>query len=537
MSLNIEKTKKLLHGKEPKSKDRVIINCDICGVELNRQYGSYKQIIKKHSIYRCKTCVHKDVNVRAKQSIAAQKLHNDPEYQAKMQEVYGSQEYKSTISKKMKQNWENDEYRQNIINKNKSNKDETSKRSKSLWQDKDYIAKLKKVQNSQDYQDKMRNIYDSKEYCVKMKNNNTKSRNNTKKACQTKEFKQKMSRIAKARWKDPEYREKAIIGNIRSHNSKEYKEKTSIILQNTPKVSSIQDLLYSILDDLGVRYYREYNDKSDDPQCTIGPYNFDCVIPRENNPNLLIECQGDYWHSKQKTIKLDKSKSSYIKNNFPSQYELKYLWEHEFQCKDRIVETLKYWLNMSKFELIEYNFNDLAIKKSPASDYNDLLRKYHYLSNAGRGGISYGAYLGDILIAVVIFSPLIRQNIKIESFNKNEVRELSRFCVHPKYQKENLASWFISRSIKMLSSKYKCIISYCDTTFNHDGALYKACNFELDKTISPDYWYVDTNGWAMHKKTLYNKSKKFGLTESEYALRFGYKKVYGKEKLRFIYRR
>ena len=94
-------------------------------------------------------------------------------------------------------------------------------------------------------------------------------------------------------------------------------------LENMPRVSSIQTQLYSILDDIGVKYFREYNDREDDVQCKIGPYSFDCVIPY-GNKTLLIECQGDYWHNTEPHIINDKQKSSYIANNFP---------DHEFVCK------------------------------------------------------------------------------------------------------------------------------------------------------------------------------------------------------------
>lgn len=45
------------------------------------------------------------------------------------------------------------------------------------------------------------------------------------------------------------------------------------------KVSSLALIFYSILSDLNIKYHREYDDKLDDPQCTIGYYTFDCVIP------------------------------------------------------------------------------------------------------------------------------------------------------------------------------------------------------------------------------------------------------------------
>jgi GNAT superfamily N-acetyltransferase len=194
-------------------------------------------------------------------------------------------------------------------------------------------------------------------------------------------------------------------------------------------------------------------------------------------------------------------------------------------------------LGISQLEAIDFDFNDVEIRNCKSADYKLLLSKYHYLTNGGRGGIAYGAHLNNELIAICIFSPLVRQNILIDGYKSDEVRELSRFCIHPKYQKQNFASWFISRCIKKLDEKYRCIISYCDTTYNHDGAIYKACNFIQDKEVPPDYWYIDKDGWVMHKKTLYERACLMQSTEREYAEKHGFKKTYGFKKLRFIYHR
>ena len=161
------------------------------------------------------------------------------------------------------------------------------------------------------------------------------------------------------------------------------------------------------------------------------------------------------------------------------------------------------------------------------------MSKYHYLANAGRGGIAYGAYIGDALIAVCVFSTMVRQNIEVDDFLPSETRELSRLCIHPSYQKHNFASWFVSRCIKLLPPNLRCIISYCDTTFNHNGATYRSLNFVEDKVVRPDYWYVNEAGWVMHKKRLYEHAVQMGITEAQYAADRGYKRVYGSEKLRF----
>jgi hypothetical protein len=318
------------------------------------------------------------------------------------------------------------------------------------------------------------------------------------------------------------YRSTMIIRLNEILKSNKRRETMAYARQNQPKISSIQKTLYSMLDDLGVKYT---------PEAKIGPYTFDCLIQRDNKPTLLIECQGDYWHSLDKVIKKDAKKCSYI-TNLPN-YELKYLWEHEFGCKDKIIETIRYWLNINS-EILNFNKSDVIIKQCLAEQYKLLLSKYHYLPNAGRGGIAYGAFKGDELIAVCIFSPLIRQNTPDD---KDSTRELSRLCINPKYNIKNFASWFISKCIKKLNKKYTKIISYCDTTFNHNGAVYKACNFKFVSTIKPDYWYVSNDGWMMHKKTLYNKAVNMSMSESEFAIKNGYKKTYGLNKLKYEYTR
>ena len=349
------------------------------------------------------------------------------------------------------------------------------------------------------------------------------------------ELRDRMSKIQTEIWSDPEKRSKMKELQLRIWSDPLFKERMALVRSQTrqPIVSSIQRHLYSVLDDLNIKYYREYDDSDNDPETIIGPYNFDCVIPRENMPDLLIECQGDYFHSKEDRIIRDAQKRSYIINNFP-EYELKYLWEHEFKCKDKIIELIKYWMGISKVDIVDFTFDNVQLRMIDVKTANKLLDKYHYLSGCGRGGIMIGAFIDDILIAVCAFSTLLRGNMP---YDKDQTRELSRFCIHPKYQKKNFGSWMITRCIKMLPEKIKTVVSYCDTTFNHDGALYKACNFRFDGEIRPDYWYVSEDRWVMHKKTLYNHACKMGLKEREFAEKEGYKRVYGDKKLRFVFDR
>jgi GNAT superfamily N-acetyltransferase len=342
----------------------------------------------------------------------------------------------------------------------------------------------------------------------------------------------KMSARNKATWADPERRRRLAAMLKEKWASSHYREKMALARLKQPKVSAIQNALYSILDDLGVKYYREYPDRPADPECRIGPFIVDCVIPRQGAKWLVIECQGDYWHSLPAVELRDRQKATYI-TSLPK-YELKTLWEHEFNSDGRVAEQVKYWLGLTRSEAIDFEFNDVVIKHAASRDYRLLLSKYHYLANAGRGGTAFGAYLDDTLIAACVFSPLARQNLQDTlPCGAMETRELSRLCIHPRYQKRNFASWFVARCVRLLPREIKCIISYCDKTFNHDGAVYKALNFNQDRIVKPDYWYVNADGWKMHKQTLYGHARRLKMTESQFATQHGYVKVKGGEKLRF----
>jgi hypothetical protein len=464
-----------------KVRDKIYVLCDICSMTKLINYRTYKKVNKP---YKCHVCAGR-INIKEAQK------HRP------------STDKLSLASKEL---WQNQEYRKKV----------SSSISKSLIAISDKISvnskiSAKKLWNNNEYR---KRITEASRLCDMSAI--------ISKAFESPIIRKKLSDNSKKLWQSQEYRDKITSSSIKS-------------FRESPHCSSIQIILYSILDDLGVKYYREYRDKCPDKECCIGPYTVDCVIPRDNNKSLIIECNGDWVHSIGDRVINDNKKISYVTNNLGNIYDIKTIWEHEFKCKDRVIDLIKYWLGIAELEVKNYNFSEVTITDNCDNDECKLLlSKYHYLNNVGRGGITFGAYLNNILIAVCVFSPLIRQNIIINNFNNQQIRELSRFCIHPSYQKYNFGSWFISKCIKRLSNKYKAIISYCDTTYNHDGALYKSLGFKLDAEVQPDYWYVDGSGWVMHKKTLYNHAVKNHKDENSFALENGYSRVYGMKKLRFI---
>jgi len=498
-----------------------------CGSRATINRKCYRVNLKRNGAYLCQVCAIKRCTMnqeyREKCSMAAKEKWKDPTFRAK-----------AVVAASKR--WENQE----TVRK-------ASLASKTKWQDPDFKARMseaskEKWQNPKFREKMWARVLEKRALrpppppkVPYVASEETKQRIGvaSKRMWENPKYKEYMMSLMKLKYEDEQYLMKLSERSKKVWQRPNHREKMAQILANCPKVSSLQTTFYSILDDLGVKYFREYENKAADPECLVGPWSFDCVIPRPGKATLLVEVQGyrHYWKEQEKR---DKAKASYVAENFPDQYEVKYVWDHEFSCKDRVTNTVKYWLGLTQMELLDFNFDDVVIKKCQAKDYRLLLSKYHYLPNAGRGGISLGAFLKDELIAVCVFSPLVRQNIKVEGYDPKRTKELSRLCIHPSYQKKNFASWFISRCLKMLED-VSCVISYSDTTFNHNGAVYKASNFILDGEVPPDYWYVKDDGWVMHKKALYDHAKGLRMSERDYAEKMGYRKVFGKKKLRFIY--
>jgi len=332
----------------------------------------------------------------------------------------------------------------------------------------------------------------------------------------------KISERMRRRWENPSYRKH--MAEVR---------------RNYPKVSSLQAQLYDMLDDLGIEYFREYNDKEDDRECLIGYWSFDCVVPRSNRRTLIIECNGDYWHSLPKVMANDRQKSNYIAKYLSDKYELKYLWGHDFQNKVRVRELIKYWLGLYEYVICDFDFRDVRIRQVSPQAALELLGRFHYLGTVRNGSVNYGCYLENNLIAVASFGSAGRKESATRlNLKPHELVEYTRLCIHPKYQKKNFATWFTAKCIKLVKNQFpnaKIIVAFADLTHNHSGTIYRAGNWHFDGVVPPVYWYVDESEHIYHKHTVYSRAVAASMKEADYALSRGLTKTYGREKLRYIY--
>lgn len=444
-------------------------------------------------------------------------------------------EKRNAASNKTKKLWAVHEYRNKIVNALKNN-EHIGKLSKARWENQIYRENLTKAiceswndpELIESVRSKVNEYYSDpivrsifSELSIE-KWNNPEYRDlvsdHLKKFWDDPEHRKKVSDQLKARWKDPTYREKMAVVRL-----------------NQPKTSFQQEILYSLLRDLKVVFH---DDKSE--ACKIGFYCFDCRIDPQPglmlSKSLLIEVQGDYWHALPDVVRRDKGKSTYLKTYFP-EFDLKYLWEHEFDNKDRIKGLLGYWLGLEVIPVKSFSFNDVMMKIIGYQEAEIFISAHHYAGRVGRSGVNLGFFVGNELAGVIIFSCPVRQEVALkQGLAFHEVLELSRLAINPAFQVRNLASFMISRAVAHVKTnclKIKLLVSFADKSYNHTGTIYKASNWIFDGEVAPDYWYADDRGYVCHKKTLWNKAKKFGLSESEYACRFGYSKIWGEGKLRF----
>lgn len=441
------------------------------------------------------------------------------EYRAKMlalyKDIYSTPEFRAKMSDVVTKRWESDEYRtlQAYIHSLPEYRSKLRVASKNTWTDQKYADTIRRLIKAkwQDpiFKERMGLIFTSDEYS------------------------DKLSKSSKALWSSAEYRNK-MLSLFRSdeyrnalyvaYNSDEYRQKRALLRSKMPHTLTKPHVkVCEILKSMDVETTIEH---------PIGPYNFDIFVPSHN---LLIEVQGDYWHSLPKAVRNDKAKATYIQRYFP-QYKLKYIWEHECLSMGSVECKIKNWLgiNADRTILTTKDLNVLNVDRDSADTF---LYNWHY-QHHGRHGLDIGGYYNNELVYMSRWTGPSRAEIATSmGFKQSEVLELSRLCGHPLYKIDNCGSWLLARAEKIIKERMphiRRLVTFADTSYNHTGAIYKASNWILMDTIPPDYFYKNVDGFIMHKKTLWNHANSLGMKESDFAEKYSYVKVYGFEKHKFI---
>jgi hypothetical protein len=484
------------------SSDKCYLICHLGNHSVESTLRALKRTFKKRGTYRCLKCISKSVEGREQRSSQSKKAWSDPDFAnriaLKSKENANSEQGRKIRSLQAKEAWKNLEY-----------KELHTARITNLFQSESHKA-LVSERNRESY------ILDSEKYLKDKVSalRTEKARINHRKAVSCLEYKELHSKLAKKRSENDSYKARIAKG-----------------LESFPrggKMSNPELEIKKILENLGVDFV--YNK-------SVGPYNFDFYIEKYD---LYIEVQGEYWHSLPNNIKRDLSKYSYIRSACPSS-KLIYVWDYDFYSGNAEYK-LKTALDLDTSKnIFEFDFKDVVCRQVESSEARRFLNCWHYAQFGKAGKFIIGTYLNDVLIAVAKIGPVSRKEIAGSlGYSPKECFELDRFCIHPFYQKKNLGSFHLGRTAREFFASYpgaKAIVSFADSTFGHEGTIYKASNWVQVGITKPDYVYRSPDGWIMHKKTLYNQAASVHMTEAAYVEKHGYQKIYGKEKTKFILKR
>lgn len=141
----------------------------------------------------------------------------------------------------------------------------------------------------------------------------------------------------------------------------------------------------------------------------------------------------------------------------------------------------------------------------------EFIEKWHYSKNVNGLATSYCFKLldaNDQLIGAIIYGKIAMANVwKKYSEKEADLIELKRLCCIDNTPK-NTESFFIGKTIKWLkkNTNIKRIISYADTTYSHQGTIYRASNFKhLGMTNKGKV--IMFEGKRYHDKTIRTKYK------------------------------
>ena len=168
-----------------------------------------------------------------------------------------------------------------------------------------------------------------------------------------------------------------------------------------------------------------------------------------------------------------------------------------------------------KTETLEYTacgkvreFHTLLCRRS---EIRSFIEYWHYSHNINGLTTDYCFKLLDNkseLIGAMIYGKIAMANVwKKYADNENDLIELKRLCCIDNTPK-NTESFFIGATLRWLkkNTQIKKVISYADTTYSHDGTIYKASNFiHVGMTLGGRV--IMYNGKRYHDKTIRTKYK------------------------------
>lgn len=141
----------------------------------------------------------------------------------------------------------------------------------------------------------------------------------------------------------------------------------------------------------------------------------------------------------------------------------------------------------------------------------DFVEYWHYSKNVNGLTTDYCFKLldaEDVLIGAMIYGKIAMANVwKKYAEIETDLIELKRLCCIDNTPR-NTESFFIGGTLKWLkkNTDIKTVISYADTTYSHEGTIYKASNF-VHHGMTAKGRVIMYDGKRYHDKTIRTKYK------------------------------
>jgi len=144
------------------------------------------------------------------------------------------------------------------------------------------------------------------------------------------------------------------------------------------------------------------------------------------------------------------------------------------------------------------------------NEIRDFIETWHYSKNINGLISDYCFKLldGETIIGGMIYGRIAMAGVwKKYAENENELTELRRLCCIDDTPK-NTESYFIGHTLRWIKKNtiIKRVVSYADTTYNHEGTIYKASNFKHCGMTSKGK-VIMYQGKRYHDKTIRTKYK------------------------------
>jgi hypothetical protein len=144
------------------------------------------------------------------------------------------------------------------------------------------------------------------------------------------------------------------------------------------------------------------------------------------------------------------------------------------------------------------------------NEIRDFIETWHYSKNINGLISDYCFKLldGETIIGGMIYGRIAMAGVwKKYAENESELTELRRLCCIDDTPK-NTESYFIGHTLRWLkkNTDIKKVISYADTTYNHEGTIYKASNFKHCGMTAKGR-VIMYQGKRYHDKTIRTKYK------------------------------